>query len=118
MFHAVNAIVTKSIRSSGEAPPVDELEQLIELKAAKWAGFVLSIAVLTWIMIAMYSATVIGGGVAEQAKLAGNEISNLNFAIPVFSAMVAIHWLFAAFVIANVAYFGGIVLGYRRIASV
>ena len=59
-----------------------------------------------------------GGGVAEQAKLAGNEISNLNFAIPVFSAMVAIHWLFAAFVIANVAYFGGIVLGYRRIASV
>lgn len=118
VFHAVNAIVTKSIRSSGEAPPVDELEQLIELKAAKWAGFVLSIAVLTWIMIAMYSATVIGGGVAEQAKLAGNEISNLNFAIPVFSAMVAIHWLFAAFVIANVAYFGGIVLGYRRIASV
>jgi hypothetical protein len=88
------------------------------LKAAKWAGFVLSIAVLTWIMIAMYSATVIGGGVAEQAKLARNEISNLNFAIPVFSAMVAIHWLFAAFVNANVAYFGGIVLGYRRIASV
>jgi hypothetical protein len=49
--------------------------------------------------------------------LAGNEISGLDFAIPVFSAMVAVHWLFAGFVIANMAYYGGIVLGYRRIAG-
>jgi hypothetical protein len=117
VFHTVNAIATKSIRSHGEAPPVDELDQRIELKAAKWAGFVLSIAVLSWIIIAMYSAPVIGASAAEQGKLAGNEISGLNFAIPVFSAMVAVHWLFAGFVIANMAYYGGIVLGYRRIAS-
>ena len=65
----------------------------------------------------MYSALLIGAGAAEQGRLAGNEISGLNFAIPVFSAMVAVHWLFAGFVIANMAYYGGIVLGYRRIAS-
>lgn len=117
VFHTVNAIATKSIRSKGEVPPVDELDRSIELKAAKWAGFVLSIAVLTWIILALYSVPVIGGSVAEQARLAGNEISPVNFAIPVFSAMVAVHWLFAGFVIANLAYYGGIVLGYRRIAS-
>lgn len=117
VFHTVNAIATKSIRSHGESPPVDELDQRIELKAAKWAGFALSIAVLSWITIAMYSAPVISASTAEQGKLAGNEISGLNFAIPVFSAMVAVHWLFAGFVIANMAYYGGIVWGYRRIAS-
>ena len=118
VFHTVNAIATKSIRSHGEVPPFDELDQRIELKAAKWAGFVLSVAVVTWILIAMYSAPVIGGSALEQAKLAGSEISPLHFSIPMFSAMVAVHWLFAGFVIANVAYYGGIVLGYRRIASV
>lgn len=117
VFHAVNAIATKSIRSHGEVPPVDELDQCIELKAAKWAGFVLSIAVVAWIFIAMYSAPVIGGSAAAQGKLAGNDNSTLNLAIPVISAMVAVQWLFAGFVIANMTYYGGIVLGYRRIAS-
>ena len=70
VFHTVNAIATKSIRSHGEAPPVYELDQRIELKAAKWAGFVLSIAVLSWITIAMYSAPVISARAAEQGKLA------------------------------------------------
>jgi hypothetical protein len=32
------------------------------------------------------------------------------------NAMGAVHWLFAGFVIANVAYYGGIVVGYRRLA--
>lgn len=118
VFHTVNAIVTKSIRSSGKVPPVDELDQRIELRAAKWAGFVLSVEVLTWILIAMYSAPVIGGGNAlEQVKLAGTEMSLSHFSIPVFTAMVAVHWLFAGFVVANVAYYGGIVLRYRRIAG-
>jgi hypothetical protein len=34
-FHIVNAIATRSIRTTGEVPPVDELDQKIELKAAK-----------------------------------------------------------------------------------
>ena len=58
-FHIVNAIATRSIRTTGKVPPIDELDQRIELKAAKWAGFVF----------------------------------------------------------ANIAYYGGIVFGYRRIAS-
>jgi hypothetical protein len=117
VFHAVNAIATKSIRSLGEVPPIDELDQRIEQKAAKWAGFVLSVGVMTWILITMYSEPVIGGSALEQAKLAGYEISPMHYSIHVFSAIVAIHWLFAGFVIANVAYYGGIVLGYRRLAS-
>ncbi|MBM3845754.1 MAG: hypothetical protein FJ405_05640 [Verrucomicrobia bacterium] len=117
VFHIVNAIATKSIRSRGEVPPLDELDQSIELKASKWAGLVLSIAVVTWILVATYSALLVGGSALEQAKLAGSEVSTSAFSISVFSAMVAIHWLFAGFVIANVAYYGGIVWGYRRIAS-
>jgi hypothetical protein len=118
VFHTVNAIATKWIRSSGEVPPVDELDQRIELKAAKWAGLVLSVAVLTWIIIVMYLAPMMGGRAVEQGALSGNEVSTLNFALPVYSAMVAVHWLFAGFVFANMAYYGGIVFGYRRIASV
>ena len=37
------AIVARSIRISGETPPVDELDEKIELKAAKWACFILAL---------------------------------------------------------------------------
>ncbi len=117
VFHIANGIATRSIRTTGEVPPVDELDQKIELKAAKWAGFILAFAVATWILIAMYSIPAIGSGVFEQAKAIGNEVSPFNFAIPVFTAMAALHWLFAGFVLANIAYYGGIVIGYRRLAS-
>lgn len=117
VFHIVNAIATKSIRTRGEVPPVDELDHSIELNASKWAGFVLSLSVVTWILIATYSMLLVGGTALEQAKLAGSEISTSAFSVSVFSAMVAIHWLFAGFVSANVVYYGGIIWGYRRIAG-
>lgn len=116
-FHFVNAIATRSIRTTGDVPPVDELDHRIELQAAKWSGFILAFTVVTWILVAMYSMPVIGGGELQHAKATGGEVSQSNFAIPVFTAMAAVHWLFAGFVFANIAYYCGIVFGYRKIAS-
>jgi hypothetical protein len=108
-FHTVNALATKSIRVTGDTPPVDELDQRIELKASKWAGFVLSVAVITWIVFAMYTAPVIG--------VSASELSATQISIPISSVLIAVHWLFAGFVVANVTYYGGIVMRYRRIAG-
>jgi hypothetical protein len=116
-FHIVNAIATRSIRATGKVPPVDELDQHLELKAAKWAGFILAFAVMTWILVAMYSIPVPGSSVFQQTNATGTEVSPSSYAIPMFTAMAAVHWLFAGFVFANVTYYGVIVLGYRRLAG-
>jgi len=116
-FHIVNAIATRSIRASGEVPPVDELDQRIELEAAKWSGIILAFDVMTWTLVAMYSIPVIGNSMIEQMTATGSGVSPESYSIPMFTAMTAVHWLFAGFVLANVAYYGGIVFGYRRIAS-
>jgi hypothetical protein len=110
VFHVVNAIATRSIRATGEVPPVDELDQKIEWKAAKWAGLILSFAVLTWILVTMYSIPMIASNVLAQTAASSH-------AIPIFTAMAAVQWLFAGFVFANVVYYGGIVFRYRRLAS-
>ena len=117
LFHVAIAIATRSIRATGDAPPVDELDQKIELTAAKWAGFILAFAVVTWILVAMYSMPAIGAGAFEQTNATRGEVSPSHFAVPVLTAMAAVHWLFAGFVFANVAYYGGIVIGYRRMAG-
>jgi len=87
------------------------------LKAAKWAGFILAFAVVTWILVAMYSIPVIGSRILEQEQATSSEVSPSSYAIPMFTAMAAVNWLFAGFVFANIAYYGGIVFGYRRVAS-
>jgi len=110
VFHVVNAIATRSIRATGAVPPVDELDRKIELKAAQWAGLILAIAVLTWIVVTMYSIPVIASNVLAQTAASSP-------AIPMFTAMAAVQWLFAAFVVANVVYYGCIVFRYRRLAS-
>ena len=113
-FHIVNAIATRSIRNTGKVPPVDELDQRIELNAAKWTGFVLAFAVVTWVLVAMYSLPVIS--LLEQPNAVGNGALHTNDVISMFTAMTAVHWLFAGFVLANVAYYSGIIFGYRRMA--
>jgi len=117
VFHIVNAIATRSIRITGAVPPVDELDQKIELHAAKWAGLILAIVVLTWILLAMYSIPVIGHSLLEQTNVTRGAVFSSSRAIPMFAAMAAVHWLFAGFVFANAAYYGGIVFRYRRLAS-
>lgn len=112
VFHVVNAIATRAIRTTGKVPPVDELDQKIELKAAKWAGFILAFATLTWILLAMYSIPVIGSNVLAQTAAPRSEVL-----FSMFTAMAAVQWLFAAFVVANVAYYGGIVFRYRRLSA-
>lgn len=105
-FHVVNAIVTRSIRATGRVPPVDELDEKIELQAAKWAGLILGLTIVTWVLIVMYSILNIG---------AGEELSSSR-GVPMFTAMAAVQWLFAGFVLANAVYYGAIVFRYRRLA--
>ena len=72
---------------------------------------------VTWILVAMYSIPVIGSRILEQEQATSSEVSPSSYAIPMFTAMVAVNWLFAGFVLANIAYYGVIVFGYRRVAS-
>lgn len=115
-FHLGIAIATRSIRKTGDVPPEDELYQAIEATAAKWAGLILALAVFAWILVAMNSLPLIGSHAVEHARGRGGEVSPSDFAVPVLTAMAAVQGLFAAFVFANVVYYGGIVIGYRRLA--
>lgn len=111
VFHAVNALVTRSIRLRGAAPATDELDRVIELRAAKMSGIVLAVAVFCWILFCMYAIPV-HLHAAGQAQ--ATDVSQLQ--VPALTAMTAIHWLFAGWLIANVVYYGAIVFGYRRMA--
>jgi hypothetical protein len=114
-FHVINAVTTRSIRESGDVPPLDELDRAIELRASKLSGFVLTAGVMTWCLVA--TAGVLGSASVEAvggAALEGAAASRV--VIPVTLALTGIHALFSAFVIANVAYYGAIVAAYRRLA--
>lgn len=112
-FFVINAIASRSLFASGGVPPVDELDQRIERTAAKWAGFALAFAVMIWILGAMYLLPLTSGQVEPPP---GNANAGASPSIPLSEAMQAVHWLFAGFVVANLVYYGGIVLGYRRMA--
>jgi hypothetical protein len=115
-FHIVNSIATASIRNSGDVPAPDELDRTIELRAAKLAGIILSIVVLSWSIAAMLGVP--AEGVANIAAAAPQGAVNASdFAIPVTKAMLWVHLLFAGFVASNVAYYGAIVVGYRGLAN-
>jgi hypothetical protein len=117
-FHIVNAIMSPSIRKTGDVPPHDELDRLIELRAAKTSGVVLGVAVIAWCLLAMFGAPLIGMQEIADAKAAtGAEVTPSQFAIPVANVLFAVHTLFAGFVVANVVYYGSIVVGYRRLAN-
>jgi hypothetical protein len=99
LFHMINAIADRSIRTTGTTPTPDELDRAIEGAAARWAGLVLAFAVMSWILIAWFAVLVAAGP-----------------AVPVDTALSAVHWLFAGFVFANLVYYGAIVVGHRRLA--
>lgn len=116
VFHAVNALASRAMRRSGP-PPFDEMDRTIELNAAKWAGFILAFAVVSWVLVAMFLLPMIGSGAMREAKATGVDVSDANFTVPVLTAMTAVHYLFAGFVFANLVYYGGIVFGYRRMGG-
>ncbi len=116
-FHAINVIATKSIRDSGNFPKLDELDKVIELRASKWAGVVLSVAVLFWSLAAM-----MGVPIEEISNIAGQQqteasVNESDFSIPVTKAMFWIHLLFGGFVLSNLVYYGKIIAGYRRLQN-
>jgi hypothetical protein len=115
-FHIVNAIATASIRKSGDVPAPDELDLAIELRAAKLAGMILSIVVVSWTIAAMLGLP--AEGVANIAAAAPESaVTASDFAIHVTNAMCWVHLLFAGFVLSNVAYYAAIVVGHRRLAN-
>ena len=72
---------------------------------------------MSWILVTMYSIPLIGSSMLQESRVGSIDSSPSSYAIPMFTAMGAVHWLFAGFVFANVAYYGCIVFGYRRMAS-
>ena len=116
-FHAINAIATKSIGDSGDVSHLDELDKVIELRASKWAGIVLGVAVLLWSLAAMIGVPI--EGVSSVVALQQTEASanDSDFSIPGANAMFWIHLLFGGFVLSNLVYYGKIVAGYRRISN-
>lgn len=115
-FHLVNAIATASIRKSSDVPEPDELDRIIELRAAKLAGIILATVVLSWSMAAMVGVP--AQSVANIAAAATeNEVTATVSAIHVTKVMFWVHFLFAGFVVSNVAYYGSIIAGYRRLAD-
>lgn len=115
-FQTLNAIFSPSIRRTGDTPALDELDRLIEFKAAKLSGFVLAFVVLAWTIAMMYLAPAVG--VAEITKLeAAGQAQASNFSIPVNQAVFWLQILFAGFVTANIVYYGRIVASYRGMAN-
>ena len=112
-FHIINAIVSASIRKSGDVPKPDELDRIIELRAAKLSGIVLGVVVLMWLCTVMLWFPVMG--IREIAAAA--EPVAADFSVPVVKAMLWVHGLFAGFVVANLVYYGAIVASYRRLAD-
>ena len=113
-FHIVNALATKAIRKTGDVPPHDELDRIIELKAAKLSGTVLAVAVIAWCIAA--TTGVLGGSEIANNVALNEPITESKMMVSVLVVLTAVHMLFAGFVIANIAYYGSIVVGYRSLA--
>ncbi len=114
-FHGVNAIMTRSIRQTGDTPPHDELDRLIELRASKRAGVVLAVAVMGWCLLAMLLAPILSSDGLAPGTTPDTAPTLAQLRVPMRQVLTAIHVLFAGFVIANTVYYGSIVASYRRL---
>ena len=116
-FHVANAIATPAIRETGSSPVPDELDRIIELRAAKLSGIVLTAVVVIWSIVALFGMPGLGVGEMVMENSAEMAAISSDFAVPVTQAVFWIHLLFAGLVIANVTYYGSIVVAYRRLAN-
>jgi len=116
-FHTINAIATKSIRESGDAPPADELDDVIELRASKCSGFVLMSLVLVWCLAAMWSVPVEAVSNSAIPQEGAASIDEFSFAITLAEALLWINLIFAGIVVSNLTYYGKIIASYRGISN-
>ncbi len=116
-FHVVNSMATASIRNTGDVPSPDELDRLIELRAAKLSGIVLATIVIIWSLVVMFGVPAVGVAEISNENAAGMSVESSDFAIPVTQALFWVHLLFAGFVVANLTYYGSVIAGYRGMAS-
>ena len=115
--HAINAIATNSNRESGAAINPDELDKLIELGAAKWAGVVLAATVLIWCWFAMLSVPIDEiSSTVNPPSIAGT-MNELGFTISPVQGLFWVNLLFAGFVVSNLIYYGKIIVSYRGISN-
>lgn len=112
-FNVINASLFAVNSKSGELTQLDERDKTIEVRAAKISGLVLGFAVVTWCLNTMIGVPIIGKREWVDSGLAdGNSLS--DYSIPAETVLMAIHLLFAGFVIANLVYYLAIIVGYRR----
>ncbi|MGI9519302.1 MAG: hypothetical protein ACR2NP_19785 [Pirellulaceae bacterium] len=100
LFQVMVALSTRRVWTTGDVPPPDERELIIELKASKIAGIVMGCAVIIWCMLAMVGIA----GVSDDGEVSHR------------IAVLGCQSMFAAFVFANVVYYASLILGYRRSA--
>ena len=117
VFHAINAIATKSIRESGGAPQADELDDQIELRSSKCSGFVLTALVLVWCLAAMWSVPVESVSNTAIQQEGAASIDGFVFAITSAEAVLWINLIFAGIVVSNLTYYGKIIASYRGISN-
>ena len=109
-FHAVIALSTPKVLETGDTPPRDEMDRLIEFRAAKWSGIFLGVVVLTCCLNAMILIPLNSLELSREAAETG------TMAISVSKALVGVHVLFAGFVLANLVYYCSIIVGYRSLS--
>ncbi len=116
VFHIVNAMVSPTIRQTGDTPLLDERDQKIETWSAKISGWVLGFMVLIWCLNAMYGIPIVASmQIAKQPGSITIDSAMNDFSIPAIQALFWVHTLFAAFVVSNLTYYSMIILGYRRL---
>ena len=115
-FHVANALLSASIRKSGDTPPLDERDVKIEMWSAKIAGIVLGFLVMVWCLTGMVGIPLVAAVNANEiaSSPVGQAVS--EFTIPAAQALTWVHMMFAAFVVANLTYYLMIIVTYRRSA--
>lgn len=112
-FQVINSRVSTVTTGTANPPRLDELDKVIEIRAAKVSGLVLGFGVASWCLNTMIGVLVMAKrNLSENAVTFNRPLSELT--IPAETALMAIHLLFAGFVIANVVYYLAIIVGYRR----
>lgn len=116
-YHTVNALATASIRKRGDVPPQDELDRCIDLRAASVGGLTLACVVVTWCLVVAFAAPILAAGANMNAIGLGSAAAAGQFSIPVFQVLIAVHALFAGFVLSNLLYYAAIIAGYRTLSA-
>jgi len=109
VFRAVDAIVQVVQQRAGTMVVVDELDRLIQYKAALLSGVILACVVVIWVIGMMYVLPLHATTMVETTS----DGVYSHAAWPITDVMRTVHWLFAGFVATNLLYYVAIIVQYR-----